>query len=443
MNKPLCFIMAPVPSRSGYGDRSRDIVRSLVELKGNEWDIKIAPTKWGACPQNALNEKDPNDTEIIKRLHYSQELAKQPDIFIQITVPNEFQKMGKYNIGITAGIETTVCDPGWIEGCNRMDLVLVSSNHSKTVFEQTKYDKVNEQTHQKMGELRLETPVEVLFEGVNLDLYKKVKEFSVDLVEEMKIIKEDFCFLFVGHWLQGDFGHDRKDIGGLIKTFCETFKTMRKKPALILKTSGAGFSIMDRNAVLDKINQIKSADKNYPNVYLLHGDLYPEEVNALYNHPKVKAHVSFTKGEGFGRPLAEAAMSGKPVIAPNWSGHIDFLHEKYCCLLPGQLMPVHKSAQWKGVINEGSKWHYTNYSYASKVLKDVYKNYKPHTEKVRKLPHHIRTNFSMEKMTEKLSSILENGPTVKKQISLNLPKLKKVDSTPNLPKLNLPKLNRS
>ena len=442
MNKPLCFIMAPVPSRSGYGDRSRDIVRSLVELKGNEWDIKIAPTRWGACPQNALNEKDPNDVEIISRLHTGTHLRKQPDIFIQISVPSEFQKMGKYNIGITAGIETTACDASWTEGCNNMDLILVSSEHSKKVLKETQFDKINEQSKQKMGELRMETPIEVLFEGVNLDLYKKVKKFPKTLVDELQTVKEDFCFLFVGHWLQGDFGHDRKDIGGLIKTFCETFKGLRKKPALILKTSGAGFSVMDRDNILNKIKSITEQDKSYPNVYLLHGDLYPEEVNALYNHPKVKAHVSFTKGEGFGRPLAEAALSGKPVIAPNWSGHTDFLHPEYACLLAGQLLPVHKSAQWKGVINEGSAWHYVNYDYASKVLKDVYKNHKAHMDRVRKLPQHIRTNFSMEKMTEKFSSILETKVTVKKQVSLNLPTLKKAKPKTNLPKLNLPKLNR-
>ncbi|HCT51724.1 MAG TPA: hypothetical protein DF712_04620, partial [Balneola sp.] len=194
MNKPLCFIMAPVPSRSGYGDRSRDIVRSLVELKGNEWDIKIAPTRWGACPQNALNEKDPNDVEIISRLHTGTHLRKQPDIFIQISVPSEFQKMGKYNIGITAGIETTACDASWTEGCNNMDLILVSSEHSKKVLKETQFDKINEQSKQKMGELRMETPIEVLFEGVNLDLYKKVKKFPKTLVDELQTVKEDFCF---------------------------------------------------------------------------------------------------------------------------------------------------------------------------------------------------------------------------------------------------------
>jgi hypothetical protein len=111
-------------------------------------------------------------------------------------------------------------------------------------------------------------------------------------------------------------GHDRKDVGMLIKTFCETFKGKSNKPALILKSSGAGYSILDREEILKKINQIRT-DDSLPNVYLLHGSITNEEMNGLYNHPKVKTMVSFTHGEGYGRPLAEFATSEKPIIATN------------------------------------------------------------------------------------------------------------------------------
>lgn len=445
MEKTLCLIQGPASSRSGYGDRTRDLIRSLVQLKGEEWDIRIYDLPWGNCPKNALNSEDSNDTCIIDRIMQSPELPRQPEIFFQVSVPNEFQPIGKYSIGVTAGIETDACDSSWIEGCNRMNLILTSSNHSKTVFEKTTFDKINDKTKQKMGELKLTTPVKVLLEGVKLDVFKKVKEFPKTLVDELSAVKEDFCFLFVGHWLQGDFGHDRKDIGVLIKTFCDTFKNQRKKPALILKTSGAGFDIMDKNNILEKIHSITQENPAYPNVYLLHGDLYPHELNALYNHPKVKAHVSFTKGEGFGRPLAEASISGKPVIATNWSGHTDFLHPDYTVLLPGQLQPIHKSAQMKGMLNEGTKWFYVNPGYAAGALKDVFKNYKKYLERARKQPQHIRANFSMEKMTELLGSYLkESVTTAPKPVSLQLPKLKKIgeSNTSEAPKLKLPKLKK-
>ena len=190
---------------------------------------------------------------------------------------------------------------------------------------------------QKVGELRLQKPIEVLFEGADTNIYKTTKQFSKSLVDEMNKIEEKFNFLYVGHWLRGDLGQDRKDTGMLVKTFLEKFKNMKKPPALIMKTSHSSFSVIDRREILKKINDIRQSveAKSYPNIYVLHGDLDDEEMNELYNHPKVKVHISFTKGEGFGRPLLEASLSEKPVMVSNWSGQLDFLNKNNAILLPG------------------------------------------------------------------------------------------------------------
>mgnify|MGYP000921532985 CR=1 FL=1 len=249
-------------------------------------------------------------------------------MWIQITVPNEFQPVGKYNIGITAGIETTIVPGDWIDGVNRMDLNLVSSHHSKNVFLSTEMEKKEGNNTIK---IKVEKPIEVLFEGANLDTYKP--DNSPCIVDFN--IPESFAYLFVGHWIQGDIGEDRKNVGLLIKAFYETFKNKTKKPALILKTSQVGSSYMDRDEILRKINLIKQTvnSDDLPNVYLLHGEFSDEEMNSIYNHSKVKAMVSFTKGEGFGRPLLEFSLSKKPIIVSGWSGHMDFINpesaEKY------------------------------------------------------------------------------------------------------------------
>jgi len=290
--KPLVLVTAPVGTRSGYGSHSRDICRSLIAM--DKFDVKIWPVRWGSTPQDALDEGDSNDAPIIERLLDNPNMARQPDIHFHIVVPNEFQTMGKYNIGITAGLETTIMPPEWLEGLNRMDLNIVPANFIKESLANTVFDKHNEQTKEKVGEIKCNTPVEVLFEGADTNIYKITKEFSKDLVDTLKEIKENFCFLFVGHWLQGGLGHDRKDLGMLIKTFLETFKNKPKQPALILKTSGASPSILDREDILTKVNQIKdTVDGKLPNVYVLHGDLSDDEMNGLYNHPKVKVHYSW------------------------------------------------------------------------------------------------------------------------------------------------------
>ncbi len=409
MIKKKVYVACPAGTRSGYGERSRDLLRAMIELKKDEWDIKILPMPWGATPPNALSLDNIKDQPIIDRLYLNNQLPEQPDIWIQISVPNEFQAIGKYNIGITAGIETTVCDPSWIEGCNRMNLIIVSSNHAKKVFEDSKYDKMNDHTKQVEGQLILTTPIEVLFEGVDTDIFKFDSLIPKTILEEVNNIPEDHCFLFVGHWLHGDLGHDRKDVGMLIKTFLESFKNQKNPPALILKSSGATFSVVDREDIISKIERIRKMVTGLyiPNVYLLHGDLTATELNGLYNHPKVKSMISFTKGEGFCRPFAEFLSVGKPLIVPNWSGHLDFVIPKYSTLLPGALSKVHPSAVWNNVILKDSGWFTVQYDYASRVMRDVYKNYKSYFEKSRGSRQYIKTSFSINKMTEVFKQIID------------------------------------
>ena len=423
--KPLLFISCPIETMSGYGARSRDIIKAL--LKYDKYDIKVLSQRWGNTSYNALDLNNPEDKQLYDLIWRQPQLPQQPDVWIQITVPNEFQPIGKYNIGITAGIETTVCDPSWIEGLNRMNLNLVSSNHAKTVFETSKFEKHNKQTNQIEGIIELTSPVEVLFEGVDLNKYDFIPEglLEGDLVEPLNEIKEDFNFLFVGHWLQGQIGEDRKNVGYMIKAFLETFKNKPNQPGLILKTSQMTNSIMDREEVLKKIDAIKQTVKGkLPNVYLLHGDLEDKDINILYNHPKVKAMVSLTKGEGFGRPLLEFSLSKKPIIASNWSGHKDFLHSDYNILVNGLLTNVHQSAQSQNMILAESKWFTPNDAEVAKAFKNVYSDYKKYSILAKRQAHYAKTNFTFDKMAEMLDNILESK--IVKKVSLILPKLNKI-----------------
>ena len=258
--KPLLLVTGPPATRSGYGAHTRDLIHSLIDM--DEFDIKVSSLPWGNCPMNALNEQNPKDKLIIDRLVIDGRVERQPEIHIQVSVPNEFNPIGKYNIGITAGMESTVPVAEWIDGLNRMNLNIVPSNFVKETFQGVTYDKINEVTKEPVGQLKVEKPMEVLFEGADLDIYKKTKEFSKELVDEMSNISENFLFLYTGHWLQGNLGHDRKDTGMLVKTFLETFKNKKNAPALLMKTSGATFSILDRNEILKKIDEIKKSVKS-------------------------------------------------------------------------------------------------------------------------------------------------------------------------------------
>ena len=436
--KPTFIISCPIDTYSGYGSRGRDVAKAVIEL--DKYDVKILPQRWGNTPWGFI-EDHPEWEFLNKHLWYPnpQQQYPKPDIWMQITIPNEFMPQGHYNIGVTAGIESTIAPADWVQGCNRMNLILGSSKHSIEVLKQSSFEKRDNNTQQIVETISFSPNVktDVLFEGVNLKTYKPTNNI-LDLPE----IKESFCFLFVGHWIQGDFGHDRKNVGLLIKSFCETFKNKTKQPALILKTSQGSLSYMDRDLLLTKINDIKKTVKGkLPKIYLIHGDLLNEEINQLYNHPKVKCMVSLTKGEGFGRPLLEFTQSKKPIITTGWSGHIDFLKPDMSILLPGTLGNVHKSSQNKWLI-EGSKWFDVDTMALGNSLKDMYKNYKNFTHKAKQQGNYCKENFSFEKMKSLLDQILkENVVEAPKQVPLKLPKLKKMENG-ELPKLKLPKLKK-
>ena len=431
----MILVTAPVKTRSGYGNHSRDICRSLIE--SDKYDVRIQPVRWGSTPPNALEKDNPIHQEIEKRILSKPEVERQPDLHLHIVIPNEFQPLGKKNIGFTAGIEHTLPPGQWVEGCNRMDMTIFTSEFSRKSFLDVNYNKVDKNTQQQVGTLTMEKPSEVLFEGADPEIYKETKVFTEKLDKKLSNIKEDFCFLFVGHWLQGNLGEDRKDLGMLIKVFLESFKNQKDAPALILKTSSAGFSIIDRNEILKKIDMIRSQVKSntLPNIYLLHGDLTDDEMNQLYNHPKVKAHLTFTHGEGFGRPLLEASFSGKPILAPISTGQADFLDKDYTIELPHTMTAVPETAFPQEFQNQEALWSTVNYGISSQIMKDVVKNYKKYELRGKKQMIVNREHFTHEKMSDKLVSIIDNIlKDVPQEVSLKLPKLVK-KSDVKIPKL--------
>lgn len=436
--KPLCVVRAPCATRSGYGDMSRDIIRHLIEY--DKFDVQVISVNWGETPMNALNADEPRDKIILDRM-ISLPLTRQPELFVTITIPTEFEVVGKYNIGITAGIETTAASAKWIDACNKMDAVFTISEHSKNVFLASKYGRRGP-NNQDLGVLEISKPIEVLHNCIDQSLFKRLDfeaDMEVGVREAMKDIPESFCYLFVGHWLRGDFGQDRKNVSFLVKIFFETFKqTKGTPPALILKTSGGNFSILDRKEILKKISDIRKSvvlaeGQSLPNIYVLHGELTDKEMNSLYNHPKVKAHVSLTKGEGFGRPLLEASISGKPIIASGWSGHMDFLNPEEAVLVGGELQPVHESSVWEDIIIKDSSWFAPDAQQSANAFAAVFMDYDAFHKKAKKLGKDNFKKFSYKAIQQRTWELLDKYvPEFPKQVSITLPKLKKVE----LPKLN-------
>ena len=218
MSKPLFIISSPFDTYSGYGARSRDLIKAIIN--SDKYDIRLLSQRWGNTPFGFVKDNNKEWGFLEKLILPQGQIPRQPEIWMQITVPEEFQPVGKYNIGVTAGVETTICPPQLIEGCNRMNLILASSNHAKDIILNSKFDGINQQTNQKV-KIEFNKPIEVLFEGVNTNIYKPEETRKLSKLDN---IKEEFCYLAVGHWMQGDLGEDRKNIGLIVKlSFCICF----------------------------------------------------------------------------------------------------------------------------------------------------------------------------------------------------------------------------
>jgi len=426
MKKVLVF-QAPLFTASGYGAHARDILKSLYEL--DTYDVKIVPTRWGMTPQDQIDASTEFGQRMMKSVITT--LDKKPEVYIQMSVPNEFRPVGMVNIGITAGTESSIAPKEFIDGVNNMDLVIVPSKFTKDVLEQSVYTKQDKRTGEVKGQHKVKTPIKVLFEGVDTSVFSG---YDKNVNDPLKEVETDFNFLICGHWLKGVLGEDRKDMGMTLKTIATVFQHLPadKRPGIILKSSVGGYSVKSREEIRKRVEAaLDPLGENVLPVYLLHGDLTEQEMSNLYHSKKVKAMVSFTKGEGYGRPLAEFAMTGKPIIVSKWSGLRDFLPEINTVYLEGSLTQVHPSAADKFII-EQSKWFTVNYTDAANKIHKVFKDYERYRKQSEGLSAHIRNKFSLKKMTESLGKILEEADVTPNIVPLNLPKL----DLPELPNTN-------
>jgi len=444
------LMIAPFNTRSGYGDHARSLFYSIMDRE--DLDIKCLDVKWGNTPRNHLRPEVPRHKKLLDTFVNQDQIQGQPDILIDIRIPNEFANGAKVNIGVTAGVETDVVSPEFLDGMNRMNFNIVPSKFTADTFNRCTYDKMQDLPNgqkQKAGEVKNEKPISVLFEGVDTDIYspKQKHQLEKNVYDELnELIKEEFAYLHVGQWGQQGFGEDRKNIGVLIKSFLKAFANIPNPPALVLKTNGANFSVLDRHDIKKRIQQVKDmfAGVDLPNIYLIHGDFTIDEMSTLYNHPKIGAFITCTHGEGFGRPMLEATCCDLPVIAPKWSGHMDFLTDSESMLIDGFLKEVPKSALWPPILVKPSKWFDVNEADVVRKIRTFHKKRKLIQKKATRLGKRNRREFSLKAMADKFNKIIDDILKETPQaVSLKLPKLKKVGGETSQPaKLKLPKLNK-
>lgn len=402
--KKKILVRGPVLSRSGYGEQTRFALRALRAFE-EKIDIFIIPTSWGKTGWvwEESKEREWMDERIKQTAIYANQGGKF-DASLQVTIPNEWEKLAPINIGYTAGIETTKVAPQWIEKSYLMDKIIVTSNHAKQVYEDTTYEATDRDTGQVYKDFRCQTPIEV----VNYPV-REIGEANGLGIE----LETDFNFLISSQW------GPRKNIDNTIRWFIEEFHD--QEVGLVAKLNWHNDSINDRIGTERRLKHLLSQyEERKCKIYLLHGSLTDQEMANLYTHPKIKAFVSLTHGEGYGLPLFEAAYHGLPIIAPDWSGHVDFLYmpvkdkktkkEKMKSMFTKvdyQLGPIPQEAVWDGVIQADSMWCYSDQGSYKMKLREMKNKYEHKKSQASKLQKWILENFEASKMYEKFFEALK------------------------------------
>ena len=396
------IVRGPALTRTGYGEHCRFVLRALRQVE--DLDIYLIPINWG---ESAWVWEDNEEREwidfLVKKTAIHEQSQQQYDMSIQVTIPNEWQPMAPINIGVTAGIETTKVAPIWLQKCNEMDKVITISEHSKKGILETVYEAVDRRTGQR-AILKSNKDIDVVHYPVKI--YDELPDLDLQL-------ETKFNFLTVAQW------GPRKNLGATIKWFVEEFID-NPDVGLVVKTFLRGGCLLDKIAIE---SQLEKTLKEYPNreckVYLLHGDLDDKEMHSLYNHELIHAILSLTHGEGFGLPLFEAAYSGLPVIATDWSGHLDFLYKPtkdkkgkikskpYFAKIDYDLQPIAPDAVWDGVLQKDSMWAYAKQGSYKMKMREVYKDYSRFKSQSKKLQQWICENFEQQKQYDKFNDLIK------------------------------------
>ena len=415
------LVRGPALSQSGYGEHTRFLLRSLRNYP-ELFDIYLAAVPWGQTSWiwEDNEERQWIDSILPKTIEYAQQ-GGTFDISLQVTIPNEWEKLAPINIGVTAGIETTKIAPIWIEKSMLMDKIIVVSEHAKYGFDNTEYPAQNPQTGEQFL-AKVTCPIDVVGYPV-----KNIEPAKLDLD-----LRDDFNFLVVGTWIP------RKNLENTIKWFVEEFYD--QKVGLVVKTSLAKNSLKDRRQASIKLEEaLKEYEGRECQVYLLHGDMTEEEMTGLYQHDKIKALINNAHGEGFGLPIFEAAYNGLPIVSPAWGGQNDFLYvpakdkkgkiknTPMFTSVAYDMKQIQPEARWDGVLQPDSQWSFPKEWSYKKSLRSLVKEYGSAKSKAKKLQKYVKNEFASDKQLLKLAESI-HGEKILTVSTDELPKISIITS---------------
>lgn len=405
--KKRVYVRGPALTQSGYGEHARFVLRAL-RSREDLFDIYFEPISWGRTNWTWENTEERRwlDGLIQKTVAYKRH-GGIFDISVQVTIPNEWQPLAARNIGITAGLEMSKVSPQWLQKGQEMHKIITISEHSRDTYRNTSYTGKDQAGDPAV--LTCTTPIDIV--------RYPVKDIDPDENFELDL-KHEVNFLSVAQW------GPRKNVLNLAKWFVEEFA--EDEVGLILKLNRAKNCLMDHTfcegalkAALSEMLKDAKCD-----VYLLHGSLTEAQMASLYVDERIVAYATATHGEGFGLPIYEAAYNGMPVIAPDWSGHIDYLRaptkikkrgKRITKIRPAyarvdyRIQQVPPEAVWEGVVVPDSSWCVAEEVSFKRQMREVVKDAGRFNSQAKVLQEHIEKTYSKEIQYEKMCKAIDDS----------------------------------
>lgn len=385
------LLRAPLLTNSGYGVHSRQLFYWLYNKKDIELTVECL--QWGRT--SWLLDSEYDNGIVGKIMERSKPITQgKYDVSFQVQLPDEWDtNLANKNIGVTAAVESDKCNPKWVDCCNKMDHIVVPSTFTKNVIKRSGI---------------LTTKISVIEEWFNGRITSKSSISKALENKNFKKIDTPFNFLVIGQLTGQAREDDRKNLLNTLSWLCEEFKD-NKDVGIVLKTNFGKGTHIDKSIVKkyfkDNLKSIKQTE--FPKIHLIHGNLSSEEIAALYQHNKVKAYALATRGEGYGLPYIEAAASGLPIIATNWSGHLQFLEKDYFYPVDYTLIDVAKSKIDNRIFVEGVKWADPSKKDFMVKAREVYENYSKAKDKSKALKKNILHNYNATAICKKYDKLFE------------------------------------
>lgn len=368
MSKGVCY-SGTFQDHTGYGEANRQDIAALyisgIDLT-TELVVQVSERSDLAWQSSLAHElKGRKNDYKVKIIHLT------PDLY------ENYKEPGTYHIGRLMW-ETDRLPLEWVPYCNKMDEIWATSSHMADLFKRS---------------------------GVKVPIYSFPQPIDISLsgrqYERFYIPQhQGFLFYSIFQWIE------RKNPRALIKAYLEEFSG-ESDVSLLLKCFRLSYDDKEVEKIRDDIRNIKieSGVRYPPRIFLAPNLLTHNEIMKLHNTGD--CFVLPHRGEGWSRPIQEALLVGKIVIATARGGIHEYLRNEHYFGIDSEYVGV-TTVPWIKFYTEDQKWAEVDHAHLRKLMRFVFDHRDEAQAKGMVAQEFIKENFSYQKIGQKMAERINN-----------------------------------